>query len=334
MNQSKGSGGGGAHIPVPDDDDMPDSGRKRSGGEEVGSPVSYAKGGSKQDDPSRPLTLGALQRLLQSQTQLLQASQDSAIQAAVTELKMNTSRELSKVKDQLAKHDDHIAQLRDLQDSTDKRLAALEQRRDSVGSGSTEPPPGGKINLMIFGGWPDDTPRETLLTELKEALVIHGIQDEFTDVFCTGPRKGFAMGLVWTDQTENPKDLKKRMISIAQTIRKANVKCDSMSQGKTLWASLGRTPTERAMASHVGRTKRIILETNPDLKPHVEADYNAGLVWVMGHLVSATSRAPAANEETTPGKIKGSWIHLHQIATYTGGKLEQLRQRWDELTAY
>ena len=202
-----GKGQGGAEQIPADDDDM--LGSRKRGGDGSASPVAHRqRGASNQDDPTKPLTFGALQRLLASQTQLLQASQDSAIQAAVTELKMTTSKEMKTVKQQLAKHDDYIAQLRDLQEATDKRLANLEQRRDSVGSGSTEVPNPGKINLMLLGGWPDDTPRETLLAELRQALQDQGLHDEFTDIFCTGPRKGFAMGLLWTEPAESAKALK------------------------------------------------------------------------------------------------------------------------------
>ena len=323
-----------ALIPVPNDDEDMQQSRKRAG-EGPPSPNSHRpRGGGEQDDPGAPLTFGSLQRLLTSQTQLLQASQDSAIQAAVTELKMMTAKEMKVVKKQLDKHEDHIEQLRQLQESTDKRLADLEQRRDSSGSASTSAPADGKINLMLLGGWPDDTPRETLLAELRQALQEQGLHEDFTDLFCTGPRKGFAMGLLWTEPTETAKALKKRMIALAQQVRRAAIKCDSMEQGKVLWANLGRTPEERATASHVGRAKRIILETNPDVKPFVEVDYNSGLVWVRAQLVSATTKPPGLGEEVFPGKLKGSWINLVAVARFTGGTVEALQQRWEELTAY
>ena len=318
------SGGGDfrppGEIPVPiSDDEMEDKHRGKRVAEGADSPSVRQKG------QSPGFTLDDIRGLLQQQTQVLRESQAQEMQ----DLKTATFKEMGAVKKELRKHGDYIDQLREQNESMEARIAAIEAGRFSAGSDAPSSR-GAQPNLLVMGGWPQDTAKDVLLRELGDCLSNIGIKDSFSDIFCTGPRRGYALALVKEVQGESPQDLKRRLINIAQQIRYASLQAPTMENGKTLRASLGKTRQERLLANHVGKTKRLILTIRPDESGNVEADYSATNVWLQGHLVASATR-PKPNPQVDSGPAPRSWIDIILVSKLLRTDPKEIRDNWLEL---
>ncbi|CAE7819576.1 unnamed protein product [Symbiodinium sp. CCMP2592] len=259
--------GGPVHIPVPNafDPDIDDSAPSRRPGDMT---VDYDGGhaatkrppeATEVPSPTRPrgeprgVTLDDIRDLLNLQTQQLQDSH----QQDLLDLKTATFKEIGTLKKDVRKQGDHIEQLRDQQERMESRLRALEDKDHAVPSTAASDP--GRPNLLILAGWPQDTPKADLLSELTNCLQQLGLGDSFEEIFCTGPRRGFAMAFLKMDPNETGGD--------------------SMEPGKTLRATLGKSREERLVSNHTAKTKRLILTINAALKPFLETEYSAGNVW-------------------------------------------------------
>ena len=295
----------------------------------VGGPRFGGKRAVDQEEPSparhrgenKAASLDDIRLLLQEQTRSLTESHQRDLRD------LATFRELGNIKQDVARHGDYIHQLRDGQEKIEDRLRALEDKAaGSTIAGSDS----GRPNLLIFGGWPQDTQKEVLLEELTQCLTQLGLQNSFEDYFCTGPRRGFAMALLATDPAEHGAQLKRRLINIAQQVQKANLTAPSMEEGRVLRASVGKTKHERMLSNHTGKTKRLILTVSPNSHQHLEAEYAAGNVWLRGKLVSSATRMqPHTN--CSQGKLDRSWIDLPQISEMIGADLESITKQWQDL---
>ncbi|OLQ07930.1 hypothetical protein AK812_SmicGene8595 [Symbiodinium microadriaticum] len=285
-----------------------------------------AKRSTEREEPSptrqrgepKAATLDDIRTLLQEQTRSLTESH----QQDLHDLKTATFKELGTLKKDMRKHGDFIEQLRDNQDKIEERLRSLEDKAAGSTMAGSDP---GRPNLMIFGGWPQDTKREVLLEELTQCLAQLGLQATFEDYFCTGPRRGFAMALLSTTPHESGPELKKRMISIAQQVQRANLSTKSMEQGRYLRASLGKSKHERMISNHAGKTKRLILTAAPNAHSHLETEYAAGNVWLNGVLIASATR-PTPTSSCSQGKLERSWINIQKISETLRVDMEDLSQ--------
>ncbi|CAE7710434.1 eif3a [Symbiodinium sp. CCMP2592] len=275
---------------------------------------------------SRGITLEDLRGLLDTQTQQIQESH----QQDLLDLKTATFKELTTIKKDVRKQGDHIEQLRDQYDQMESRIRALEEKGPSTSTVASE---SGRPNLLIMAGWPQDTPKDTLLQELDDCLKQLGLAEAFEEMFCTGPRRGFAMTFVRTDHTESGTQLKRRLITIAQQVQRANLRAPSMDQDKTLRATLGKSREERLLSNHTGKTKRLILAADPSLKLYVETKYSAGSVWCCSQLMSSATRPPP-RQGCKAGKPPRSWIDLQSISVMLRVSADDLEKQWDDLMSY
>ena len=290
-----------------------------------------AKRSTEREEPSptrqrgepKAATLDDIRTLLQSQTRSLTESHQQDLQ----DLKTATFKELGTLKKDMRKHGDFIEQLRDNQDKIEERLRSLADKAAGSTMAGSDP---GRPNLMIFGGWPQDTKREVLLEELTQCLAQLGLQDTFEDYFCTGPRRGFAMALLSTTPHESGPELKKRMISVAQQVQKANLSTKSMEQGRCLRASLGKSKHERMISNHAGKTKRLILTAAPNAHSYLETEYAAGNVWLNGVLIASATR-PTPTTNCSQGKLERSWINIQKISETLRVDVEELSKQWQDL---
>ena len=278
---------------------------------------------------SAGIGLEDIRGLLAEQTRMLQESN----QQDLMDLKTTTFKELGVIKKDMRRQSDHIDQLRDAQERMEQRLAALEEKGPGgqIASSTTASDPG-RPNLLIMSGWPQDTRRETLLKELGEILHQLGLGSAFEEYFCTGPRRGFAMAFLATDLHETGAQLKRRLITVAQQIHRANLHAPSMEPGKTMRATLGKSREERLISNHAGKTKRLILTAVPGLQPVLETEFSAGSVWLRERLVASANRVQP-HDECTRGKPARSWIDLRYLASELRVPLEQLSEQWNNLMA-
>eukprot|EP00439_Symbiodinium_sp_Y106_P005716 s7046_g1.t1 len=250
------------------------------------------------------------------------------------DLKQATTAELRGIKDEVTKHGDYIAQLRDQGGKLEARVMALETAR---AEGSTAYPgsvsEGHQKNLLIMGGWDSDTHRDDLLPELRDLLARIGVADQFSEIFTTGPRRGHAMGIVRWETGVGEQDLKRKMIKLVQEIRGVSVTSKSMNPGKTLWAAISKTKMERLRSSHAGKAKRRILEINEAEKHVMDVEWGAGSVWMRSTMIASATRPPPREGRVKQGKSPGSWIDIGQIARLLGTSDDHLAERWEALIA-
>ena len=296
-------------------------GHKRATESEAPSPT-RARG--ERSDPG--ITLAAIRDLLQEQTRSLMDSH----QQDLLDLKTATFKELTGIKKDVRKHSDYIEQLRDNQEKMEDRLKNLEQR--GHGSVATTTSEAGRPNLMILGGWPQDTQKDILLSELDTCLQQLNLQGTFEDVFCTGPRRGFAMAFVAMQPSETGVQLKRRMIAVAQQIQNAHIQAPSMEATRTLKATLGKSKHERLISNHTGKTKRLILTISPTSLGAVETEYSAGNVWFHSKLVASATR-PGPHAGCLPGKPERSWLDVVLLSKLLKTPQEEIEKHWGELMA-
>ncbi|CAE7492098.1 unnamed protein product, partial [Symbiodinium sp. KB8] len=295
------------------------SGHKRSTESEVPSPT-RARG----DRSDGGITLEAIRSLLQEQTKSLMDSH----QQDLMDLKTATFKELTGIKKDVRKHGDFIEQLRDNQEKIEDRLKCLEQR--GPGSAATTTSEATRPNLMILGGWPQDTQKDILLAELDTSLQQLGLQGSFEDVFCTGPRRGFAMAFVAMQPSETGMQLKRRMITLAQQIQNAGIRAPSMDATRTLKATLGKSKQERLLSNHTGKTKRLILTISPTSLGAIETEYSAGNVWFHSKLVASASRL-GPHDGCLPGKPDRSWLDVVMLFKLLKMPQEDIEKQWGDL---
>ena len=310
-------------VPESSDEDRDDNPPKRVK-DHVGSPKTAGR-------DSSSVTLADMQRLLENQSRILQEHQSRQIKEAVAELRQTTSAQIGTIREEVARHGDYIEQLRDQGEKMEMRLAALEGGVGHVplhdGNEGTA-----RKNVVVFGGWGPDTHRDALLPELKELLQKINLLDSFEDIFTTGPRRGNALGIVSLRALESDQDLKRRIITMVQSIRQAQMSSKSMEPGKNLWASLSKTKSERVRSAHAGKLKRLILEVDEAMKNHLDVEWNAGSVWVRGNLVGSVLRAkPVASSTISAGKMPSSWVDLSLLARLLGCSDSDLKDRWEAL---
>ena len=324
----QGAGPGLPGVPISsDDEDLQDKKpRTKRGKEEDESPAKRREGA---------VTLGDIQRLLENQSQILQDHQTRQIQQAVAELRESTSAQMKTMRAEMNRHGDYIEQLRDQGDRLEARIEALEAKKQGD-PWSVNPNQGGgggeaRKNVIVFGGWGADTHRDCLLPELRELLSKINAEDAFEDIFTTGPRRGNALGIVATKPEESDQSLKKRMITIVQAIRSAQMSSKSMESGKNLWAALSKTRPERLRSSHAGKLKRLILEIDESEKANVDVEWNAGSVWLRGNLIGSAVRPKPAGTTSTAGKTPGTWMDAGLLGRVLGCAESDLRERWEAL---
>ena len=137
------------------------------------------------------------------------------------------------------------------------------------------------------------------------------------------------MALLPMEPHETGQQMKRKMISIAQQVQKANLTTQSMEPGKQLRASLGKSKHERMISNHAGKTKRLVLTVAPHVHQHLETEYAAGNVWLNGTLVASVTRT-APTDTCAPGKVERSWINLQKISEMLRVNSDDLVKQWQE----
>ena len=297
------------------------------------------RGKEAEDSPKKKrennVTLTDIQKLLEMQSKILQDHQTTQMKQAVAELRESTGAQINTIKAEVSRHGDYISQLRDQGERMEARIAALETNGAAGGWGSrgSTGDDGEKVrkNVMIFGGWGPDTRREDLLAELHELLKKLDLFDTFEDIFTTGPRRGNALAVVRVKPGETDQELKKRILTMIQAIRVAQVSSQSMEAGKNLWASLSKTKQERLRSSHAGKMKRLVLEIDEGEKTHLDVEWSAGSLWIRGKLLGSATRPKPHGITATPGKMPGSWIDTAMLGRVLGCSEADLKERWEAL---
>ena len=214
-------------------------------------------------------------------------------------------------------------QLRDLQ--TDhrqvlQRLEKLEREGSTTASTSAEPDleKHNKFSL-IFGGWPRDTARRTVVDQLHKALQDLNLAGS-TDFpgFTTGPRRAVALMQFKIRHHEQFQGMRERMANIIGTVNRGSV---ALKNGGKLWCSFSKTKPERDRGSHAALVRRVIRQVAAHQEGDLEAEYGTGSTWWGEYkFSSAVEAAPVRSDGTImefdalqPGAVC-PWIDIGAVA--------------------
>ena len=214
--------------------DAPVSGKRKVGAGLSSSPP-------RRESDESPLTLNVLRGLLEAQTVELRRSNQEEIQKVFDAVNSRAG----KIEKDVQKHGDYLSQLRDDVAGMESRLHKVENQVGASMGSTGAPEADQKRCSLIMGGWPEDTQREILLNDIWELLHKLGLDEKFSDIFTTGPRRGFAIGNVVFPEGTAASDIKKQLIEMTVQIRRGQVRTDKMVQGKYLWANLSKPKAER-----------------------------------------------------------------------------------------
>ena len=229
-------------------------------------------------------------------------------------------------------HGDYLSQLRDDVSGMEHRLHKVETQMSSSMVSTGPPEQDLKRTSLIMGGWPEEIQREVLLADIWELLHRVGLDDRFSDIFTTGPRRGFAIGNVTFSDNVGPGDVKRQLIEMTVQIRKAQVRSDKMTVGKYLWANLSKPKAERDRGAHASKLKRVVLEITGGSDPGIELEHSAGSAWLPCGLYGSATRLQPGGTKTLPGRSQGTWIDIGRVASAFGMAEADVEAKWREVT--
>ena len=290
-----------------------------------------------EDDPASPsgvLTMAAMQTMLAvhlgTQTKELQAHQTAEIGKAVKAMEERTNRQIEHVRKEIqvemrTGHNAHAEALERLQEGQDmmaKRLAALESREPSSVA-STDASEGRK-QAIILGGWPRDTPKANILSDVKALAADLDLHANLGDYFVPGQRNSICICPMEGRGTYEDKG---KMLALIGKIQAARFQTEHLMDGKHVWATLSRPKSERERASHTSKMRRLLYTLGWDARQS-DAEYPTGTLWAKDKLLGSVTRSRPQAGTCEAGRAANSWIDVAAFCSITGKTGEEVLNAW------
>ncbi|CAE7029602.1 Pol [Symbiodinium sp. CCMP2592] len=285
--------------------------------DEAKSPPKRSRGnkqpGSSSAEPEQAVTMDGLKLLFQEQSQVLLAAQREQMQQTMAEYEKNQAIRMesieSRVEKQQAQHDDLASQFREM----GERLQALEARGSPHAVG-----PDRKLTL-VFGGWPMQTRRETLLTQLHQALEALDLASSLDQrPFTTGPRRSVALCNFMIRQGEDAGGARQRMLKVLQAVNGARVEVEGCA--KPLWCSFSRSPAERGRAAVAAIVKKVLMTHAPGRACDLDVEFASGIAWIRDDQLSGMGAPPpeCSKARVLETKAGPAWLDESTLAKWLG----------------
>ena len=280
------------------------------------------------------LTLAAMQNMLavhlSTQTKELQAHQTSEIGKAVKAMEERTNRQIEHVRKEIqvemrAGHNAHAEALEKLQDGQNvltKRLAALEAREPSS-VGSTEAGDG-RRQAIILGGWPRDTPKNHILSDVKALAADLEIQANLGDYFVPGQRNSICVCPV---EGHGSYEERGKMLALIGKIQMARFQTEHLQDGKHVWATLSKPKSERERSSHASKMRRLLYTLGWDARQS-DPEYPTGTLWAKDKLLGSVTRSRPQGSTCEEGRAPSSWFDVGAFSSITGKTNEEVLSAW------
>ncbi|CAE7265287.1 lolT1 [Symbiodinium sp. CCMP2592] len=322
-------GGQASEVPVPvdeEDDDMAEP-RKRSGGPE---PAPGLPSPKKERSGVVTLDVQRIRELLAEQSRELLGAQQKQLDQAVQDMENKMEIRVAGVEKQVAE-----AQGRSevLESKVEQLETALRELTQMVKEGSGPRHLGDdserRRSTLVFGGWPKDSRRMDILSELKEALMKLGLQADCDEApFCTGPRRSIALMSVPLRAMETEQGRRSRMFKFVSAFQGHEV---SSKSGSKLWCNFSKSPKERAIAAHASHVKRVVAHFDEEMAAgQLDFEYKTGSVWgpqsmlasaLLPHPPGVAAKHLLVDEETD----HKHWIDVSQVAKLVNKTAKQVR---------
>ena len=278
--------------------------------------------------PANVLTMTGMQALLAAhlgtQTKELQAHQTAEIGKAVRAMEERTNRQIEHVKQEMQKvmraghnaNAEAIEKLQQSQDRMEKRMAALENREASTVA-STDAGDG-RRQAIILGGWPRDTPRLDILSDVKAMALDLDISAQLGDYFVPGQRNSIC---ICPFEGEGSYADRGKMLAVVGKIQSARLQTEHLADGKHVWATLSRPRSERERASHASKMRRLLYTLS-------DPEYSTGTLWAKDKLMGSVTRSRPEGVVCEQGKAAGSWISVEAFSELTGKHKDEVMKAW------
>ena len=292
------------------------------------------EGAEEPQSPTAALTMAAMQTMLaahlSTQTKELQAHQAAEIGKAVKAMEDRTNRQIEYVRKELQKEmrSGHNAQAEELekmrvsQDSMEKRLAALEVREPSTLGGTDASD--GRRQAVILGGWPRDTPRLDILSDVKALAADLDIQACLGDYFVPGQRNSIC---ICPFEGQGGHEQRGKMLAIVGKVQAARLQTEHLADGKHVWATLSKPKAERERSSHASKMRRLLYALGWDAK-RSDPEYATGTLWAGEKLLGSTTRSRPQHKACEDGRAANSWIDVEAFGEVTGKPKEEVILAW------
>ena len=267
---------------------------------------------------------------LGTQTKELQDHQTAEIGKAVKAMEERTNRQLEHVRKEIqtemsqghSAHADALDRLQEGHSSLSKRLAALEARGTST-IGSTEVSEG-RRQAVVLGGWPRDTPRNDILSDVKGVVAELDIQELLGDYFVPGQRNSIC---ICPFDGHGSYESRGKMLAIIGKIQAARFQTEHLADGKHVWATLSKPKAERERSSHTSKMRRLLYALGWDAKQS-DPEYATGTLWAKDKLLGSATRPRPRSGTCEPGKAENSWIQVEAFCAITGTSSEEVVSAW------
>ena len=286
------------------------------------------------DSPTGVLTVAAMQNMLAAhlggQTKELQAYQTAEIGKAIKALEERTNRQIECVRRDIQTemrtghnaHADALDRLQEGQEIMMKRLAVLESRDPS--SVASMDAGEGRRQAIILGGWPRDTPKANIMSDVKAMAADLDIQATLGDYFLPGQRNSIC---ICPMEGRGSYDDRGKMLALVGKIQSARIQTEHLPDGKHVWATLSRPKWERERASHTSKMRRLLYTLGWDAKQS-DAEYSTGTLWAKDKLLGSATRTRPQGTTCEEGRAVGSWIDVKAFVSVTGKNAEEVLAAW------
>ena len=279
-------------VPLPEDmADLKAAGKRCSDG---GSPSPTRQ----RADTKVSLDIETLRGLLAEQSatlldNVMQAQKDQ-MSAMASELRQEMKSHNEALRSDIRKEtSSQAAVIQELKTNQQDVLARLQKLENGSPGASTMEP----INLerhrftLIFGGWSKDTARNTITSQLHQALQDQNLT-QCTDNpgFTTGPRRSVAlMQFRIRAPHEDYQGMRERMQQIVGKISRTTT---IVKGGSKLWCGFSKSKADRDRGSHAALIRRTVRAIAPDREPDLETEYGSGSTW-LGDFKFSSASVPA-----------------------------------------
>ena len=170
---------------------------------------------------------------------------------------------------------------------------------------------------LVFGGWPRESRRQTILQDLQKAIRetdTESLMDD--DPFTTGARTSIALANFWPRSGEESTLLKRRLHNIISAFNKTAPK---NSSGNRIWTSFSKTQQERKKGAHANWIKRLLKHLNVD-EAHaaVDVEHSTGSAWLGATKVAGSGHVDKDDLYVDDKDGDRLWLHVGGIARELG----------------
>ena len=257
------------------------------------------------------LEMDVLRSLLQEQPQGLLKSHQRQLDQAVDRMEKRQEDMFRTMTGRLDEAASKMEQMESAMDVLTQRVNALENAKEN----STKAPSESSSRMtLVFGGWPRESRRQAILSDLQKALRLtetESLPDD--DPFTTGARRSIALANFWPRSGEETSLLKRRMHNVISAFNKHAAQT---STGTRIWTSFSKTPQERKRGAHATWIKKIPRALNVDeARSAVDVEHSTGSSWLGSTKVGSVDKDNLFVQDKDG---ETHWLHIGGIARELG----------------